>query len=281
MLSREFSVLLSSSLGRLAHDEGAQPLERLGDQVRHLGGQHGEEAVEVLGVPGAGEVGLAEADQLVAAEPQEELVRAAHDHRPDRPGRAVFVTDVDGDVEPVDGRLEQGPGDPRSDAGPGAVGTTSRPGQWFAERRAEVMVMAGPPSARGVGRGCIGSRRSHSQMPCIRIRAVPRMAAGAVCLGERSARRPGQRGAERCTVVGPEGDRDVEPAVVGDRDRELVGAVGAVERRDVHRLGSGGPALLVGVDEVGVPVAVGVVHLDDGGRRSAGAVPAPEDARSG
>ena len=53
----------------------------------------------------------------------------------------------------------------------------------------------------------------------------------------------------------------------GHRDGEVVGAVGAVERRDVHLLGRRGPALLVGVDEVGVPVAVGVVHLDDHAER--------------
>ena len=264
-------------LGRLAHDEGAQPLEGLGDQVLHPGGQHGEEAAEVLGVPGAGEVGLAEADQLVAAEPQEELLGAAHDH--DRTATAEgLVADVDGDVEPVDGRLEQGPGDPGRRPGPGV--------------RSGSDVEAGPVVRRAAGRGdghgwtpfCawVGTgldRQSTQPQPDAMHSdqgSTPDGGRRGLSRGEVGAA-AGQRGAEPGTVVGAQGDREVEPVVVGHRDGELVGAVGAVERRDVHRLGRGGPALAVGVDEVGVPVAVGVVHLDDGGRRSARGVPAPED----
>ena len=78
-------------------------------------------------------------------------------------------------------------------------------------------------------------------------------------------------------VVGVERDGHGEP-VARRGHGELVAAVHAVERRDVHLLGGPGPALRVGVDEVGVAVAVGVVHLHDRGRGSPVAVEAPEDA---
>ena len=59
--------------GRLT--TSARSLCRLcGHEVLHLRGQHLQEATEVLGVPRAGEVGLAEADQLVAPDPGEELL---------------------------------------------------------------------------------------------------------------------------------------------------------------------------------------------------------------
>ena len=64
----------------------------------------------------------------------------------------------------------------------------------------------------------------------------------------------------------------------GPRHGDLVVAVGAVERRDVHLLLGAGPALLVRVDEVGVPVAVGVVHLDHHAGELAVAAVAPEHA---
>ena len=61
--------------------QAAEPLQRPRDQVGDVGGQHGQERRQVLGVPGAGEVGLAEADQAVAAQPGEELVGPVHGHR--------------------------------------------------------------------------------------------------------------------------------------------------------------------------------------------------------
>src|SRR4051812_9414074 len=69
------------------------------------------------------------------------------------------------------------------------------------------------------------------------------------CSGRSAAREvypaPTDRGAEAGAVVGVEGDRDVESVIAGDRDSEFVGAVGAVERRDVHGLGSRGAALSI------------------------------------
>ena len=262
---------------RLADDQRAELLERLGDEVLHPRGQHGQEPAEVLGVPGAGQVGLAEADQLVAAQPQEELLGTGDHH--DRAAAAVgLVADVDGDVEPVDGGAEEGPGDARGEAGAGARRelVEARPVLGAEVDRGGRRGRSSLDSLLGwVGRGWIGSRRSHSQMPCIRIRSAPRMAAGAA--GRRVVgTAPGQRGVERrhrrrwsrLTTMSSRSS-------CGHRDGEVVGAVGAVERRDVHRLGRGRPALLVGVDEVGVPVAVGVVHLHHGGRVPPARVPAP------
>ena len=99
------------------------------------------------------------------------------------------------------------------------------------------------------------------------------------CRASRRGRRTtsGQRRGERRAVVGVEGDRD-QQVVARHRHRDVVPAVGAVERRDVELLVDAGPALLVGVDEVGVPAAVGVVHLDDRAGRGARPVEAPEDA---
>ena len=82
--------------------------------------------------------------------------------------------------------------------------------------------------------------------------------------------------AEDRAVVGVQGDGEAQP-VVGSRDRELVGAVDAVERRDVQLLVGAGATLRIRVHEIGVPVAVRVVHLDDRARGGAVAVEAPED----
>ena len=74
---------------RPRHHEGAGLLQRRRDEGRQVGGQHRQEAGEVVGVPGLGHVGLAEADQAVAAQPGEELVGPAHGHR-----RAALTEDL-------------------------------------------------------------------------------------------------------------------------------------------------------------------------------------------
>ena len=133
------------------------------------------------------------------------------------------------------------------------------------------------PSWWWSGRGRTGSRRAHSQMPWARMRTAVRSAAGAARSGVSVGGLAAQPGAEGRALVGVEGDRDVEP-VAGDGHGELVVAVGPVERGDVHLLVGAGPALLVGVDEVGVAVAVGVAHLDHHGALLAVGPEAPEDA---
>ena len=252
-------------------------------------GQHGQEAGEVVGLPGAGEVGLAEADQAVAAEPREELVRAVQHHRRTaaavrrdaaRAGR-VLGGDLDGHRQPARRRRGTAGGRPRRTrgcagrSGPGRVpASAQRLRGGLGTGGGEGHRFRHPPGG-GWGRGRTGSRRAHSQRPWARMRSEPRSAAGAARRARRApgrwrrpAARPGEGRAEGGAVVGVQGDGDVQP-VAGDRHGEVVAAVGAVERRDVHRLLGPRAALLVGVDEVGVPVAVGVVHLDDR-RRPAG-----------
>jgi hypothetical protein len=75
-------VLLGAALGLgvPGDDKCAQLLQRLGNEGGDVPAQLGEEATEVLGVPVAGHVGLAEADQLVGADAAEELRRAVDLH---------------------------------------------------------------------------------------------------------------------------------------------------------------------------------------------------------
>ena len=80
MLLRELSTELFWCSGGLATYAARSRCSGARDQPRQLGGEHGEEAAEVVGVPCAGEVGLAEADQAVAADPGEELVGAVDGH---------------------------------------------------------------------------------------------------------------------------------------------------------------------------------------------------------
>ncbi len=108
---------------RAHHGDRAESLQALGDQRRHVRGQHLEEAAEVVRVPRAGQVGLAEPDQHPAAEPGEELLRAMHGHR--RPtGAEGPAPQVDGDREPSYAGHEEaaghGGGDRRTQAGGGA-----------------------------------------------------------------------------------------------------------------------------------------------------------------
>jgi hypothetical protein len=72
-------------------------------------GEDGEHAGQVLGVPGPGLIGLAEADQAVGAEPGEELDRAHQPH--DRRVRSAAP------AEPASGRTHHAQRQPRHDAG--------------------------------------------------------------------------------------------------------------------------------------------------------------------
>ena len=151
---------------------------------------------EVVGVPGAGQVGLAEADQAVAAEPGEELVGSVQAHRRAALAevRPVGVLD-DGDVEAVDGGAEEAPGDGGGDGGAGAGGQRLEAGHALAwpgcrSGRFFSRVIGRPPVGGGWGRGRIGRRRAHSQMPCARISALPRSAAPRVLRTGMSLRVP-------------------------------------------------------------------------------------------
>ena len=137
------------------------------------------------------------------------------------------------------------------------------------------------------GRGWTGRRRSHSQMPCTRMRAeTDRGSSGWVSASRRTVRcGDGQRvaghaGDERGPARPPQDDLHPH-LLVGLGDGEAVGAGHVVEGADVERLVDLGAAELVSVHEVGVPVAIGVVHLDDGAHELAVWVVAPVDADAG
>ena len=114
-------------------------LQRRRGPGRQLGGQHGQEAAEVLGVPGAGQVGLAEADQPVAAEPGEELVGPVHGHR-----RAALAEGV----RPLDGGRSTG-GHARRLRRRGTAGARPRPRR---RRGARSGPSPGPGHGRVAGR---------------------------------------------------------------------------------------------------------------------------------
>ena len=75
-------VLLGVPLGpgRAGQVQPAQFLQRFGHQLSDAGGEDLHHRGEVIGVPVAGHVGLAQADQSAVAEPGREIVRAVHGH---------------------------------------------------------------------------------------------------------------------------------------------------------------------------------------------------------
>ena len=171
MLSRVLvSVLLLRAAAAGARRAARSLCSGSRDQRRQLGGQHGEEAAEVLGVPGAGQVGLAEADQPVAAEPGEELRRAGARSSPGRPGPSVRVRSRPRRRTVTASRLTAARNSRRAtarrDARRGArSGTASRPGQVVAGRAGRGRGSCRLLPAWWSGRGRTGSRRAHSQMP--------------------------------------------------------------------------------------------------------------------
>ena len=63
------------------HRERPEPLQRRGNEFDEALGELGEHAGQIVGVPVACHVGLAEADQAVAADPAHQRVRPVDDHR--------------------------------------------------------------------------------------------------------------------------------------------------------------------------------------------------------
>ena len=194
-------------VGALGDHERAGALQPVGDQGRHLGREHGEEVAEVLrlvGVPGAGEVGLAEADQAVAADPGVELVGAVDPHRRARRGRGPRA-----DRDRSRSRRSRPAARPRPGTGCARSGTRSSCAARRAARtgrasralkgRVGLRVIAGTPlPGGGAGRGRIGSLRSHSQTPCARISSALRSAAGAARHGLASVASPRRVAVKRC-----------------------------------------------------------------------------------
>ncbi len=143
----------------------------------------------VVGVPGAGEVGLAEADQAVAADPGEELVGAVDRHHRPAAAEHLAAVRVRATSTVTSSRDDGGAEEPARDRGrrsrcAGPVGTSSSPGQCRPRAGGRgLRVIGDTPSWWWSGRGRTGSRRSHSQMPWAGSGAAPRSAAGAARSG--------------------------------------------------------------------------------------------------
>ena len=279
---------------RTPHRERPQALQPVGDEPRHLGREHGQERAEVGRVPGPGQVGLTEADQGAVAEPGEELLGSLHGHLgPTAADRAALQ--MDGHRQSAYAGLEQPACDVRTRrCARGPLGTWPRSGHWsIAGRLTRVVIgRSSRVSQAGLGLGVgLGVELGvvpwgtglHGQPAQPQRDAVgPDQRRPAQCGGCGSPWRgrgtpSGQRGAERRPVVGVQ-VHGHEQVVARHRHVHVVPAVGAVERRDVEPLVDPRPAVLVGMDDVGVSAAVGVVHLDDDSGQRPRAVEAPEDA---
>ena len=249
MLRRVFASVLRCCARGPGDVRRAQPLHPPGTQVGDLARKHGERAAEVLGVPGAGHVGLAEADQAVVAEPGEELLRPVQhevgagvvprrpgDARP-RAGRAVTR---------AKSRRATGGRRSRAPSGPCAQGL-SRSDQWSTVsggggRRGGHRT----PSCTWAGGGSSGpdrQPRAQSQTPWTRISRPPQERAG--CGPQRRRRCAGVPCSEASktapsSVTSRTADRSSVP---GPGHDELVVAVDAVERGDVHLLADERPAV--------------------------------------
>ncbi len=70
-------------------------------------------------------------------------------------------------------------------------------------------------------------------------------------------------------AVWMQSDADAEPAThcVWRRNMNHITTVDAMKRRHVHLLGNLSHAVLIGVQQISGPVAIGVVHFDDRGIR--------------
>ena len=160
----------------------------------------------------------------------------------------------------------------------GAAGGRGRASGWRRWRagvdRPAVAVVTGLPP--GGGRGVAGPAGGAATDGCRASGCAPTTARGSrgwVRASRRTVRGPhGQRASAQAGdergLAGTRRGRPSRGPCRRARDGQPVAAGHVVERADVERLVDLGAAALVGVDEVGVPVAVGVVDLDDDAARA-------------
>ena len=160
---------------RAHHGERAKPLQRRRNQIAQSFGELGEHARQVVGVPVAGHVGLAETDQPVAADPADEGLRPVNRH-----GGQSRICGADDDAIGIDEphrqpcrRPPQQPvGDQTRNALSGPSGTCASAGQRSESivavtvpARSMLTVARPSPSRRFRCAARRGRRRSHSVMP--------------------------------------------------------------------------------------------------------------------
>ena len=175
MFSRAPSTVLRSVCGCRASTQPRNVCNGLGTRRRHPARERGEQLGQVVGGPVAGHVGLAEADLGVRAEPVKEVDRPVASASAARPRRRRRTwsrpANWHAHRQPVHHEPEQPLG--RVTRAYGECGTARRSAQGCVAG-AFAMVIGRPPAA---GAGCgerSGTRRSHSTMPCARIRAETR-----------------------------------------------------------------------------------------------------------
>ena len=267
MLPWAFCVLFCT--GADGRPPGSAALQVARHQVLDLRAEHGQEAAEVLGVPGAGEVGLAEADQLVAPiRAKNSSGRCTTATGPPRPRVSSPITTLTSRRPTA--AAEEPTRDPRGDGGPRAGGQLVESGPVVGRDPVGGGRHVAPPVGGWVGSGSDGEP------------AQPEPDAVEPDEQRRRAERRGQPGAVR-PLTGPDSDAlNLAPSSVTRvtaMSRRSPGT-GTPARRCRRCRGTArrtspsapSPALLVGVDEVGVPVAVGVVHLDHRRGQVAGGV---------
>src|SRR4051794_10808891 len=96
------------------------------------------------------------------------------------------------------------------------------------------------------------------------------------CRGSRGLRAPTER-RRKCDRAGVAEDDARADEVRTHRKPQLIAAADVVERRDVELFVMLSLAVGIGVEQVGVPLAIGVVDLRYDAREVAGAVVAPKD----
>ena len=206
-----------------------------GDEVGGVRGEHGEQPGQVGAVPVAGQVGLAEPDQARRAEPAEELAGPVNVH--DRGRRSPAAVQPPANQPPANQPPVNQP----------PVNQHCRP-------PGEPAPEAAPPPCR-TQRGPRMPDDGREQRPR-RGRDGPAPHAGGETMPVRPIKPHAQReGGVRLGQAHP------------------VAAVDRVEGRDVELLRHLGAAPVVGTEQVGVPLAVGVMHLGHhAGERAVGPV---------
>ena len=185
MLWRAWSRLLYCERGWRTTASGRKPLQGGRNEVGDRFGELGEQTGEIARAPVAGHVGLAEADQAVAADPPNHRVGTVNDHRRQRrvggaDHRAVGVDAARNRQarcctaeQPIRDRAGRDADRPARDArhvGP-SVGVDRRAREFPA--RSMLTTVRPFPGRRLLVRGTTGTRRSQSVMPWIRMPIAP------------------------------------------------------------------------------------------------------------
>ncbi|GAA5019217.1 hypothetical protein GCM10025734_72060 [Kitasatospora paranensis] len=162
---------------RALHVEAAQPLRAGGDEGLGGGGERGQQGDEVGGVPVAGLVGLAEADQAARADPVQEglgAVQAQHGCAGGCAHQGPAAGEFDAQAAPAGDPAEQASGDGGAQRDVRDAGDVGPPAGVDGVQREGLGGGAGHgagTSSRVIrsGRGCTGRPRSSSRMPWYRM----------------------------------------------------------------------------------------------------------------